>query len=170
MSCKSWLMLAAGVLPAVLGAQMPSDPVTELARGWAPSALKVTCQTRGAKGEFLGADREYCGWPAGKGWSLGVVISRSYPGMSIATWELRPVAELFVDSLSRSLKGRGYKARLCVEDVGSDPQTRDVLWTSDSVDVLVMHSPEAEKGGVTVIATHPGAIPAMIAERCQSEF
>jgi hypothetical protein len=33
-----------------------------------------------------------------------------------------------------------------------------------------MHSPEAEKGAVTVIATHPGSIPSMIAERCQSEF
>jgi hypothetical protein len=132
--------------------------------------LRVTCRNRGAHGEFLGEGREYCGWPAGKGWSLGVVISRSNPGMSIATWELRPVVEQFVDSLSRALKGRGYKARLCIEDVGSDPRTRDVLWESDSVAVLVMHSPEAEKGAVTVIATHPGSIPSMIAERCQSEF
>lgn len=162
------LLILASLLPSGLGAQLPVDPVTELARGWAPSALHVTCQDRGVKGEFLGEEREYCGWPAGKGWSLGVVVSRRFPGMSIATWELRPVTTAFVDSLGGALKKRGFEARVCVEDVGSDKKTRDVLWSTDSVAVLVMHSPEAEKGAVTVIATHPGSIPAMITDRCHT--
>jgi hypothetical protein len=166
----SLLVAIATILPAAATGQVPTNAVTDLARGWAPNTARVACQKYGPRGEYLGAGNQYCAWTPAAGSSLGVTVSAGAAQLALATWE-RPVKDIaeasrLVDSLGRALRARGFVQRECGRNTMSDRVVSSTLW--EGKDAAVLATRVDLKSGqisVTTMATIPAAMPAIIRDR-----